>query len=696
MAKNGNGGQNPKVGLISRIDYGSPGFRRAIVESCFEIFRNIEGTHFNILNTGVISRLFWDEAKKFAAEKLADKKNLKQKELAKVAKLPASKRRAALKSVLVERYLQEAAEELARFIPVLKMPDPEDPKKAKDVDLFIVTSAAFDGEYGETVAHFLADLRPDIRVWNEGGSRFLVKYVDKWIWALAPQKAVWMRGDYYSTAVERVIKDKIKQTTQSAPDLFIVGGFGSSINKPKGELSYQYISLPNASRIEETRVSENQIGVRVLEFPLDGGQYLTRTYSFKDLVANELSFISPPARANQTQKKIIEVMKARGWATPGMFKYDLDLPVSDIEKELQLLQKKKTHSRKGANWPGITALSGKKYYFDLEWIKRRLKYDLPNGPWNEDKIVAFGCFHGGSIETDYEFFLNALPGKIIKNGASLIIGAGDIIEGLGHNLDRKGEVLPGMNNNTIQEQFSAHNIGTLLEKVFIAKFSDLISTGEKEKIGLNGVIEKAFVPFQYILGNHDAWQAELGHLPLTVFHQTLVQFLTEQIEKHLSSLNLPLVSVRNIVNSRVIRSEFATLPSELKICIQHPFMSRAKTTSIRPQEMLDFAKRHGCQISIGANFHVSECVEDWDLTLGQCVSMEIGTIKHGSNFERRKMKLVDQGVGYLRVLSKNSRIFMTESAFYGGPRKPPVDNLNIVNEYILKEWGIPPIVNYNA
>ena len=533
-----------------------------------------------------------------------------------------------------------------------------------------------------------------MRFGGHGGDRILVKYVDKIIWALAPQKAVWMRGDYYSTAVERVIKDKIKQTTQKSPDLYAVGCFGSSINKPQGELEYQYISLPNASRIEETRVSENQIGVRIIEFPLDGSSYLTKTYSLKDIVAKELSFIVPPLRATQNQKKIIDVIKARGSATPGTLKYVLDLPVDQIMRELESLQKKKTLRKSGENWPGIGEVSGKKYYFDLEWIKHNLKYDLSNGHYSEDKIAVSGCIHSSSTESDTEFLLNDFPQRILKNDMRIWADSGDITEGLKHGLDRKQEVLPGMNNNTVQELYAAHCRGAVILRVFKDRFSALIGTTEKDKNGIAGLVEKSLMPYYYRTGNHDTWVAEDGHIPLTVFHLELNNLLTQEIEKFLSAQKLPVSYIRDIVKSRITQTKFFTLPSGLKVSMQHPYMSRAQTTSIRPQEMLRYAKRHGCQVAIGANFHVSECVEEWDMNLGQCVSMEIGTMKHGSDFERNKMKMVDQGIGYLRILSGNQRIFMTESAFYGGVRKAPVNNLDLVNEYVSK-LGLTPLPDFS-
>lgn len=692
MAKNGVQ-QNPKVGFISRIDYGSQGYRRAIVESEFKILEE-ERTDFNILVGGIIHRDFPKDIDKQVQTQLEREKE-KKVVFKHLKGLNLKKRRDARKRELVERYLMQAAKELSKAIPMLKKPDPENPKKENSVDLFITTSPAFDGDYGEKLAQYLADLRTDIRVWGHGGDRFLVKYVDKIIWVLAPQKAVWMRGDYYSTAVERVIKDKIKQTTQSSPYLYAVGCFGSSINKPQGELEYQYISVPNASRIEDTRVNENQIGVKIVEMPLDGSIHLTRTYNLKDIVAKELSFIVPPERATQNQKKIIDVIKARGSATPGTLKYVLDLPSNQVMRELELLQKKKTLNRKGENWPGIGEVSGKKYYFDLEWIKHNLKYNLSNGHYNVDKLAVSGCIHSGSTESDTDFLLNDFPKIILQHDIDFWVDSGDITEGLRHGLDRKQEVLPGMNNNTIQELFAAHCRGSVILQVFKDRFAKLMAAAEKEKNGIAGLIEKSLLKYYYRTGNHDTWVAEEGHMPLATFHQELNEFLTHEIESFLLSQKASYDNIRNMVKNHIVHTKFFTLPSGLKVSMQHPYMSRTKTTSIRPQEMMHYAKRHGCQVAIGANFHVSECVEEWDMNLGQCVSMEIGTMKHGSDFERNKMKLVDQGIGYLKVLSDNQRIFMTESAFYGGARKIPVNNLDLVNEYI-KKWGLTPLPDFSG
>lgn len=684
------GGKKPKVqlgakiGFVSRIEYGSEGFRQSLVDAGFQKFRE-EGTHFNVLGGGLI-------------HKAAITKQLKEWVKTKLTAIPARERTAELKKELEDAFCLRVAKDLARIIPSATVPDQENPEREKPVDLFVMTSPAFDGDIGETIAGLLSEIRPDIRLWHKGGDRIFVKYVDKIIWVLAPEKATWMRNDYYSTAVERVIKDKIKQTSQSSPNLYVVTCFGSSINKPMGELKYRYISTPVLHRIEETRVAENQIGVRVLEYlPAETAEqehYLVRTHTLKDLVAQELLSIVPPPDATPTQKKIIEIMKARNWVTPGMLRYMLDLAPDAIEKEMKSLLRKKPVQKKGENFPGIIFTeSSKKYYFNLPWIQRKLRYAVPQGALQEDRVVSFACLHGGSVETDYEFFVNEVPRIILERGATVLVGAGDITEGLKHNLDKKGEIVAGMNNTDIQQIFSASLVNAVLMRVFEKRFEQSLAA-LKEKPDAKAVyalIRACLIAFNYIPGNHDLWDVAEGHLPLKIFHDTLVKLLAQSITKAVTQKGLPLIDLDGLMNAKVGRTEFFELPSNLKVCVQHPHMSRTKTTSIRPQEMLDYAKRHGCQVSIGANFHTSEHVEEWDMDLGQCVSHMIGTIKHGSDYERNKMKIVDQGIGYMRIVSKDGRIFMSESAFYGEPRpKPPVNNLAIINHFVEK-LGIGPI-----
>ena len=48
--------QNAKIGLISRIDASSDGFRKGLLDAIFHILKETEGTHFNILVGGLVGK----------------------------------------------------------------------------------------------------------------------------------------------------------------------------------------------------------------------------------------------------------------------------------------------------------------------------------------------------------------------------------------------------------------------------------------------------------------------------------------------------------------------------------------------------------------------------------------------------------------------------------------------------------------
>lgn len=692
-----------RVAFISRIDYGSKGYRKYLVDAAFDICKQ-ENVQLVILIGGLVDKTEIKQRIKERTKKELRVDKIEKRIFDDDEELLPAERTHRRKQQLASEVLVDVAKELENVFPKLTVFDHAKPKKERVADIFIVTSPAFDGEDGETIAQALSALRPDIRVWDVGGERFPIKYVDKIIQTLAPEKATWMRSDYYSTPIERVIKDTLKQSSEKgSPDIHAVGGFGSGLHKTKGELEYAYTSVPVLHKITKTRVNENQIGVGILEFPLDGSPELYTVYNLKDLVSNELSFIVPPEKISKLQSQMLDVMKIRGKVTPGILKYKLDqkrlVSSTRIVQEGNELTKRKADGEK--NWPGIKFHeSGKKYEFDLDEIQHRLKCPIPKGPWNEDKILSFACLHAGSIETDYEFFVRDVPEYILRQGATTLVGAGDIKEGTAHNLMMKGEIVAGM-DNTDQEKVAAHLIGTVILKVFTARFTEEMETQASRRIHFDftEAVVRSLLDFYYIPGNHDLWETHEGHKPLVVFRFALIDFLMKHIKEVVAvhAPRAPFLPIHEIVQQKVQMADYFSLPSGLRVSLQHPHMARAKTTSLRPQEMLAYAKRAGCQVVIGANFHVSENVNHWDMDLGQRVCQEIGTIKHGSNFERHKMKIVDQGVGYLRVLSaKDSdgtlRVFLTQSAFYGEPRVvEPVSNLAILNEFIQK-LGVSPII----
>ena len=633
-----------KIGAFSRIDWGSDGFRAGLLQLMKEKFE-AEGVHFVVLAGGLVS----GKALKFEL-----------KEYLWGAK-PADK------GWMTEDFLEEQAGQLANYLPRIKSPDPE----KSWCTIYIVTSPVFDGkELGPKVAEYLTQKRQDIKYWADVEGVFPTKQVGREITVLTP-RTFGFRGEFFSTPVQTTIRRFCQTTRLSLPDLVIVGGYGVDIQKPKGESKVAYVGLPVLSVLYETRTgSENQVGVSVVEYLAGSDISLFRTHHFNDILAREREFINPPDDAPSNQKAIVDaIIKHRGGLTIGLLAHELKRSRKKLRPALEKLVNADAHN----GWPGLVLDEGsKKYDFPLQWLQHQLLFKEPGSPRREYSAVSFGCMHGGSIFTDYKFFLEELPKVILRSGAKILVGAGDFIEGLHHDLILK-EVYLGM-NYTRQEKFSALVVAEVMVRVFEQRFKEAFKHRKRwNKDELRQIIDDALLNFIYISGNHCEWTVSAGFHPLETFRSFLVDRVDYGINRVLENCGVDVGDLTRLVKSKVVYDhQFTFGDSEIGAGIVHPHMARAKTHSIRPQEVLNFCKDH---IVFSANFHTTIAVGEWDSGIGQRKVSQNGTIKTGTGFEDRKLKTVDKYFNFLRFVTQDNRIVMTEVAFYGAPDPAkPLDN----------------------
>lgn len=702
MPTDNSSGSSTRIGLISRIDFPSDGYRQALLEQAAETFSR-EDVHFVVLAGGLIAARYVrektlklkrriNEINKLIKRIQKDEKAQAKAEAAATTKKPtarkpnkaAGKRRtkkdaepvtadskdiemleataARFQSYLDEFEPDRMAERLAKSLPVFTN------AKGEKIKLYIFPSPAYDGEIGESVAQLLAELRnTDIRVYQTGGDRLPIKQAGKVVEVLVPEKSVWMRGDYFSTPIERVLKDKRRQSSRELPDIQAVGCFGATITKPSGELPRPYVSVPVLHRLQEVRVNENQIGVRVMTVHRDRSDPVVKSFSFKDYVRLERSYIELPKSLTPRQQKLLTLLKEHGRMSAGLLADAAKLSRETVEAELKPLANR--YGKQPKNWPGLRFDSqSKRWDFDSYWMRENLRYPALVQECHTDSIVAFGCLHAGSIRTDIRYFLDTLPKAIIERDAQMLIGAGDLVEGYKY-LD---EIYAAM-NVTEQETLAGELVAKVLLKVFHHRFNTAIeklSSGTAAADQIARICEQSLPTFVVIPGNHDLWSLRDGHTPLVVMKHVIATRVYEAIADLLNAKGYYVPHLMGLVNGKIVEPENGEfdLPSGLRVSVMHPHMSRAKTTSLRPQEMLEMAAES--QLVVGANFHVSEHLEMWDAHLGQRVCLELGTIKRGSAFEDHKLKTVDTGVGFIRIESSDKRIIATEATFY---TKEPVE-----------------------
>jgi len=653
--------QSETVGFISRVDWGSPGFRKGLLELAFQRLEK-EQVRFIIWGGGLISfphlrgEMNATNLRMVARDHDLYTTTLKGKKTEDTARAR-------------EFLLNKWAAELALAIPRIR-------RKRGYVKIYVVTSPApnYDGWIGAEVARRLVRIRSDIRFWGERSARFPLKRQNKTLGVLAPMKSSW-RSKYYSTAVDRLIEDEERQTSQELPDMWVVGCTASALQRPAGEKKRPYISIPGLHRLQEVHTAENQIGTRVIEFfPED--RFVVRTYTFKDLVAEERRFIPNPNTGDELQQQTVAEMKHQEKLTIGMLEDTLRVSRSKIAKAIEALNESGYEPRV------LLDADSQLYEFDSHWIQNSLAYPKINlDKLREDTILGFGCLHAGSVFSEYRFFVEKVPQLAIEHGVNVLVGAGDFIEGLQHDLDKRGEVMRGW-NYTDQETLAAREVAAVMGKIFKARFERLLN-GRKRKPSqeeLWQAVDSCLIRFLYREGNHDGWLARDGVTPLATFHPALVKRLTENVEEVLHEHGLELIHLSQLVETKVSLGEVHELPSGLGVTILHPHMARAQTSSLRAQHTLDLATTPAV---ILANFHVAMSVEQWDGDLGQRVAVQIGALVWKTSFEHSKLKRLDVGVGYLRILSdEEGRILMSETAFFGGGDREELSNDDLLDSFM--------------
>ncbi len=646
-----------KVGLMSGFYYGSPGCRMGLWKLGAERLK-AEGTNYNILLGGLV------DGKSLEAELRIRSKKVKGAE------------RAALRG----QFIEEVAQILKENIPVIA-----------GTHLHITTSGPYDGKIGAEIALRLQALRrSDISYAGEGGMILELRQIAKDLGLCVPKKSTIMSSDYYDTPAQRILKNE-KRGPGKLGDIVVVGCLASAVFTPGDSFKTvrrPYFVMPVLYKIVATRTAENQIGVAVLDFKNSNPQEATaKIHSFKDLTINEWELVEPPSDSTKSQLKLIEVLKKRQIPlTAGSLAEHSGLARKEVEEAMTALLKR----RSGSSWPGLRYEEASKVYqFKEQWFVESLRYKEDRGELKSDRFIGFGCLHAGCKHTDMEFFRTRLPELILANDVQYLIGAGDFIEGMKHDLLTLGEVYGAREyvfNYTVQEKLAGFLVGTVMFEVFQKRFDDLVKQKGIAKLhgkDLSSAVESCLMTFYYISGNHCDWVAPIGFNSLHTFREELRKFLVYKISKMLSGMGIFCEDLFEILQKKMVRlkmGEIFTMASGLPCAAMHPHMGGASTTSINPQRMLDMC--HKALVVFGANFHTAEAVAEYTHGPGQRICLQFGTVKHESGFETTKLKQVDFGIGMLEVLTVNGRIQQTNVTF--STEKTP--DLQAANHKVLDDF----------
>lgn len=673
-----------RVGAWSRPDWKSKGARAGIIYAIYE--RMVEdGNHYFVLNGG-----------------LANKKDVTKRVKEELEKHTKAQRRTHF-AAIKEFVLKEMALELNSIIPLVKKPSSE----AKDgkmeyVRNYIMTSLVIDGDDGERIAQIMQQLRPDIRIYKQGGDFTRLKGVGvtkeekhrgQELGWLNPKRQR-LPGDYASTTVDSDIRIA-ESAARRFPSIWGHGGLGTSTSKPGGgekkipRFGIPVSHIPMPIRPGEPSIVLNQIGTRTIETSLDGQRRLIRTWNLRDLAEEERKFITGIKEgATELHRKIVnEIVENPDGLHEGELSDNLEVSREKIKEAISFLIEPKALKR--TTWPGLykDAESGR-YNFHLDWLQERLRYPWPyEKDYFELRRLLMGCLHAGYTTTDYEFVRYRLPEIILERRIEYLEIIGDVIAGLKHNLIHRGEII-GNINYTEQGVFAGELVGNCVYDVFAVKFKSLFDAHKDKKFSpeeLEKCVRSALITVIYIMGNHDDWQKDSGHSPAVVFRLSLVTLLIKHIGKFLHDLGYSLYNLDEIIAGNIVElPEYKTVyefPGGICTELFHPGMARTKTTSIRAEETLGFSDCHLVDI---ANFHTFFEMEKWEPGLGDRVAGQAGAMVPFTQFERGKLKRVDFGPMYIGLRHKNRKIFMIEHEFFNKPiLKRPISKNTDIN--VLKD-----------
>lgn len=685
------------VEYISRIDIGSDGYRKGLLLQAEDRCRDenvdcvflvgglvskrgvadrirkiqeeekakysticLEITELVSPKTELVSQLK-DSKSEAGKDKLQEKLNELQKKID-VLKEKVEKLKPRKSTVIFEEIVEQLAVELNEDMPHFKKANGD------KVKLYIITSPAYDGVVGHRVALRLVELRKkdrDVLYFGQTRAFVRLKKSAKGIVLLTPEKAVW-HSTAYSAYPDRLVADDLKRGSKTPPEMYVVGCFGSSLNRSKGSKKFQRISLPVLHKLENTTTGENMVGVRVVRYHYKGINEV-RTFDFKHMTTDERSMITLPPNCSRVQVKIIEGLKVHGTWSVGQMEDELEIPRDILERALKNLL-----SRKNVKASILFNENSAQYSFNPKWLQKNLRFVWPENGNNlvKNTIVGFSCAHAGSVHTAEKFIIDELPNIIVDEDADVLFSAGDNIEGLKHDLDRRKEVIPGF-NYTKMEKLAAYMFSAAMLKSFDKRLAKALKDKDVKKMSQTEVEELVFkllITFIYICGNHDDWELDIGLDPLALFDVWMRKLVRDGLDKILKEKGLPPMfssALSNLVDKKIIaftENDVYTFPSGITLGGIHYHAGRTATNSVWPERALAQFRVHH---EIVGNFHVEEHVEEYDGEFGLRASDMLPTLKCKSDFESKKGKIVDFGVGVRKFWSYKGKVLITESGLRG-------------------------------
>jgi len=579
-----------------------------------------------------------------------------------------------LKRKIEEEFIESQARDLNNFLPKLKGSNYH----------IVISEKVYDRQIGVQILEKLKEMRNDIRLIGkrQDGSydpepkiASSLKGFEE-IRVIIPRSRAWF-SRIITTTKQNLINKFVGRTFSPPPSMILVGCAGIASYIPYYE-GIPCIAVPTIHKIDEQTSTENMVGISVIKIISENGKIriVNGVYDFRPAIFNERQLAIPEA-ATRMERAVLKAF----------------LP-SDASFKIILFRIKtarKKNKSNGVDKEKVQAAldslikqkvvrynpQSNRYAINEELIQR---VDISLKRLFEDsktvKHTVISCFHCGCLKSLYHTTLKYLP--LVAKDSDALIENGDGIQGIAHNYEYNGELLPITYGFDKQEILLANIRARNILDIFKLKYADL----KDKKIEPAELLRKCFIFYVSNDGNHPYWKHyHKDALIFELFETKLKQYLVEGLFKILNEFGIRGVDyelVKSIVNEKVIRvgeSRMVNL-NGVVVGVKHPFKSRSASKSHRIQDVVDFLWRNfsdfsqnivknvkGFSLVDVANFHEAasvHVVKFGRTTLG----LMTGAYLRDTSFESNQDKVVDRGsANVMAVISKEDKLLYSEVEF---------------------------------
>ncbi len=577
----------------------------------------------------------------------------------------APKEREDRRTEVTDEFIQETAQALDEFLP-----------RVGNINYHIVVAQrVYDRPIGMKVLEELVRMRKDVRISDDPETKFTIQlpgFGD--MRTIVPRKTPWFYENV-TGLMQRLINGFSSRTFSPRPSLILVGctGVGAFIPRYKGVPA---ISAPTCHKIDEQLSTENMVGGVVVKITkLNGGKFriLPKFYDFRTIIFSEKDLVIPK-HLTRRHRRVIEALKPGG-ASITTIRFRINHPQGG---EVRNWSKEKTdkYVKQLVKWRVLSYNKKVNRFAVSENLSNQGRVTLDEFLKDSREIaqVAKSCWHVGSLKTLYYTVLRDEPELAVD--ADVIVSNGDVIQGISHNYEYNGELLPILNGPDKHESLAAKMQAWIIMRIFAHRFGKL----RMKRCRSKDILERCLITFAYKHGNHDEprFSGSKNSVPLMIFDAELRSLLISQIihfleSKHCKEVDTELVE--RMVNEKILRigENRVVKVNGIPIGVKHPFQSRTKSKGIRIQEtsnffqesMKDWPDRVTRALAIVdvANFHEAAAIfhSNWGkTTFGVMTGAQI----YDSSFESNQNKVVDHGLAKSRVCLNASGQILWASVEY--------------------------------